>query len=175
MGSPIKQTTIFRVTQLTMAIPDVRNFQRRYEAAVPDLPVEEVGALIRQRAPWSEMESLIDSSAPHGFLFYSKNDPHPLMQLAGDDADCLWYLMGNHVVAERMFRNDPRAMLYAPLRTVIWGDANGGARFTVDQPSTQFASLGICEITEAGVELDRKLARRLQTLDLDVPSALVQS
>jgi len=64
------------------------------------------------------------------------------MQAAGDHADCVAYLMGNHVIAERMFRHDPRAMLYAPLRAVIWEDPSGAAWFTVDQPSMQFASSG---------------------------------
>ena len=64
--------------------------------------------------------------------------------------------MGNHVTAERMFRHDPRAMLYAPLRTVIWEDSSGGAWFTVDQPSRQFGSFGLTEVSSVGVELDRK-------------------
>jgi uncharacterized protein (DUF302 family) len=49
--------------------------------------------------------------------------------------------MGNHVIVEQMFRHDPRAMLYAPLRTVIWEDTTGNAWYTIDQPSTQFGSL----------------------------------
>jgi hypothetical protein len=57
------------------------------------------------------------------------------MQAAGDAAACDWYLMGNHVTAEKMFRHDPRAMFYAPLRAVIWEDLVGGAWFTVDQPT----------------------------------------
>ena len=63
------------------------------------------------------------------------------MQLANDDNDCIAYLMGNVTIAEQMFRHDPRAMLYAPLRTVIWEDAHERAWFTVDQPSTQFGEL----------------------------------
>jgi Domain of unknown function DUF302 len=166
--------TTFTVRRLTVKVPGVREFQRSYEAAVPDLPAEQVAALLRAGAPWSDMEKLIESSAPHGFLFYSRNDAHPLMRAAGDDADCLWYLMGNHILAERMFRHDPRAMLYAPLRTVIWEDT-AGAWFTADQPSTQFASFGIPEISEVGVELDRKLAALLRALDLEVPGALLRS
>jgi hypothetical protein len=57
---------------------------------------------------------LIDRSAPHGFLIYFRNDVHSVMTLAGDRADCVAYLMGNHVTAERMFRHDPGAMMYAP-------------------------------------------------------------
>ena len=71
-----------------------------------------------------------------------------------------------------MFRHDPRIMLYAPLRTVIWEDHTGDAWFTLDQPSSQFASFGIPEITDVGFELDRKLAALLQALDVAVPSEL---
>jgi hypothetical protein len=33
------------------------------------------------------------------------------------------HTMGNHTIAERMFRHDARAMLYAQLRTLIWEDS----------------------------------------------------
>ena len=36
--------------------------------------------------------------------------------------------MGNVTIAEQMFRHDPRAMLYAPLRTVIWEDGHEHGR-----------------------------------------------
>lgn len=167
--------TTFPVRRLNVAVSDVRGFQRSYEAIVPDVPLDRVTALVQGGAPWSEMLELIESSAPHGFLIYARNDLHPLMQAAGDDADCIAYLMGNHTIAEQMFRHDPRAMLYAPLRTVIWEDSTGGAWFTADQPSTQFGSLGIPEVSKVGVELDRKLAALLQALDVDVPEELLQS
>ena len=141
-----------------MPVPSLNGFQARYEAAVPAIPTEGVTRLVAQKAPWPEMLELIEASAPHGFLIYFRNDVHPVMALAGDEAACVSYLMGNHTIAERMFRHDPRAMLYAPLHTVIWEDAAGDAWFTVDQPSTQFASFGIPEIAAVGIELDRKLA-----------------
>jgi hypothetical protein len=131
-----------------------------------------MAALLEREAPWSEMTKLIESSPPHGFLIYSRNHAHPLMQAAGDNTDCLWYLMGNHVLAEQMFRHDPRAMLYAPLRTVR--DSTGDAWFTVDQPSTQFGSLGNPDISRVGLALDRKLASLLRALELNVPPALEQ-
>ena len=160
---------------LTIAVPSVREFQRRYEEAVPPAPRDEINGLLQRQAPWPEMEALIASRAPNGFLIYYKLDVHPMMQLAGDKADCLAYLMGNHTIAERMFRYDPRAMLYAPLRTVIWEDARGNAWFSVDQPSSQFGRIGIPEISRVGVELDRKLAALLATLNVDVPHALLES
>ena len=172
---PMTKASNFPMRRLTMPVPDVRGFQRRYEAAVPDVPADKVDALLQRGAPWSEMIALVEASAPHGFIFYEKHDVHPLFKGAGDAADCLFYLMGNHILAERMFRHDPRVMLYAPLRTIIWEDAAGAAWFTVDQPSRQFGSFGIPEITEVGLELDRKLAALLEALDVDPPPELRQS
>ena len=97
------------------------------------------------------------------------------MQLAHDENDCIAYLMGNVTIAEQMFRHDPRAMLYAPLRTVIWQDSHARAWFTVEQPSTQFASFGIPAVSAVGVELDRKLAALFEALRLEVPMALLSS
>ena len=167
-------TVWYRAPRLTLPIPGVREFQLRYETAVPDVPLEAVADLISRGAPWSKMVDLIDRSAPHGFLIYHRNDVHPVMALAGDGADCVAYLMGNHSIAERMFRYDPRAMMYAPLHTVIWEDHDGAARFTVDQPSKQFASFDIPEIAEVGVELDHKLAALLDALAVVVPPELTE-
>jgi hypothetical protein len=162
----------FTVQRLTVAVPSVRGFQRSYESLVPDLPREDVRALVGRSAPWSEMLELIDTVAPYGFLIYHRNDEHPVMLAAGDPMDCVAYLMGNHTIAERMFRHDPRAMLYAPLRTLIWEDREQRAWFTVDKPSSQFESLGIPEISLVGHELDRKLAALLEALEVEVPATL---
>jgi hypothetical protein len=96
--------TTYTVKRLTVAVPGVREFQERYEQAVPELPLEQITALVDRAAPWPEMLDLIADSAPYGFLIYFRNDVHPVMQLAGDDADCIAYLMGNHTIAEQMFR-----------------------------------------------------------------------
>jgi uncharacterized protein (DUF302 family) len=165
----------FGVTRLSVPVSGVREFQTRYEEAVPDLPLAAIEDMVKRQAPWSQMLEFIDASAPYGFLIYFRNDVHPVMQLAGDRQDCLAYLMGNHTIAERMFRYDPRALLYAPLRTLIWEDADGNAWFTADQPSAQFGSLGIPEIAEVGIELDHRLASLLEALSVPVPKALLAS
>jgi hypothetical protein len=164
--------SVYSVRRLNVPVSDVRSFQTAYEQAVPDVPVDDVRALLAQRAPWLQMVELIDRTAPYGFLVYFRNDVHPVMQAAGDKADCIAYLMGNHTIAERMFRYDPRAMLYAPLHTVIWEDGEGRAWFSFDQPSTQFGSFHHPAISAVGRELDRKLALLLEGLAVDVPDAL---
>jgi hypothetical protein len=169
----VEPVTSFPVRRLSAPIPGVRAFQSRYEEAVPDLPVDRVRGLVESGAPWSAMVDLMQAAAPHSFFIYFRNDIHPVMVNAGDTNDCVGYLMGNHVIAEMMFRHDPRAMLYAPLRTLIWEEPSGRAWFTVDQPSTLFGSLGIPEVAKVGEDLDRKLVSLLEALDVPVPAPLV--
>jgi hypothetical protein len=96
----------------------------------------------------------------------------PVMSLAGDSAPCTAYLMGNHTIAEQMYRYDPSVMLYAPLRTVIYVDAANRTQFAVDRPSTEFASFASQPISQVGIELERKLAALLGALDVATHEAL---
>ena len=165
----------YTTRRLTVEVPGAREFQQRYEQAVPANPADEIEALVQRGASWAEVIDAHAEAAPHGFLIYWRGDVHPVMRLANDANDCIAYLMGNVTIAEQMFRHDPRAMLYAPLRTVIWEDADERAWFTVEQPSTQLASFGIPAVSAVGVELDRKLAALLEALRVEVPMALLSS
>jgi hypothetical protein len=80
--------------------------------------------------------------------------------------------MGNHTIAERMYRHDPGIMLYAPLRTAIHEDAEGTTWFSFDQPSSRFRSFRDPAITYIGLALDHKIALLLEHLDAPVPVEL---
>jgi len=162
------------VTRLTVDVgAPFSDFQARYEEAVPAMPAERLAALAASNASWDEVLEMVAASAPHGFLIYGRIPVDPLMRLAGHTTACTEYLMGNHTTAERMFRHSPEVMLHAPLRTVLWEDAAGTTRFSVDQPSALFASFGIPEVAAVGRELDAKLAALLRHLGVEVPDALV--
>ena len=164
------------VNRITIAIDTTPGeFRARYERAVPLVPVADVRALAARHAPWQEMLDLMARVAPLGFLIYHAIDADPVMPLAGDRAFCVSYLMGNHTIAERMFRYEPAVLLYAPLHTVIWGDPDGPAHFTFDKPSDQFGSFGNPAVTAVGTELDGKVAALLRHLGAEVPAALLGS
>jgi hypothetical protein len=57
MATTSSNETTFTVRRLSVAVPDVRGFQRSYEAAVPEVPQDQVKALVDRGAPWSEMKS----------------------------------------------------------------------------------------------------------------------
>jgi hypothetical protein len=147
-------------------------FRDRYEHSVPSLDSERFAALVREDADWDTVLRAAAENAPHHFIRYWTTDAGELMRLAGDSPRCSSYLMGNHTIAERMYRHDPAIMLYAPLRTAIHEDAEGIAWFSVDQPSTRFASFGDPAITDVGLELDHKLAALLEHLGAPVPVEL---
>jgi hypothetical protein len=147
-------------------------FRARYEDAVPELDSERLAAFAKRGAPWPEVVADADASAPHDFLIYWRSDLTPLMSLAGDPARCTAYLMGNHTIAEQMYRYDPSVMLYVPLRTAICVDAANRTRFAVDKPSTVFASFASPPISQVGIELDHKLAALLDALDVPARGTL---
>jgi Domain of unknown function DUF302 len=148
------------------------DFRAGYERAVPSFDADRFGELASQQVSWDTILAATAESAPHGFLRYWNSEVASLMRLAGNTGSCTTYLMGNHTIAQRMYAHDPAVILYAPLRTVIHEDRHGVCWFSIDQPSTRFASFGNPDITEVGLELDAKLADLLRFLDVPVPPAL---
>jgi hypothetical protein len=144
------------------------DFRSRFEQAAPEFDPEPVLQIIQTGGSWSDMRSMVEKMAPHQLIRYATIDTAAVMSLAGNTTQAVEYLLGNHVIAETMFRHDPRALLYAPLRVLIFADADGDAVFSLDQPSTAFASLGIDEVTRVGLGLDDKVAALLEFLGVDV-------
>jgi hypothetical protein len=80
--------------------------------------------------------------------------------------------MGNHAIAEQIYRHDPAIMLYAPLRTLIYIDTDDRTRFAVDQPSTILASFADPAIAALGLDLDGQLAELLDALGVEASPLL---
>ena len=157
------------VRRLVIDVEDFDDFRDRYEAAAP---AYDLAGRVGQLSNWDDVQKDVDAVAHYGFVRYATIDGSPVFAVAGHKARSIIYLMGNHTIAERMYRHEPAVMLYAPLRTVIHQDAAGAVWFSIDQPSTRFTSFGVPAITAVGVELDGLLAALLQTLGVPVPTVL---
>ncbi|HEY6327741.1 MAG TPA: hypothetical protein VI756_00270 [Blastocatellia bacterium] len=109
MSNQTGRTVIRReIVRLDVAVEQsYEDFRGRFEAAVPRWNPERALELIERNAPWSEVVSDVAASAPQDFLLYWKLDLAPLMGLAGNKLRATEYLMGNHVIAETMYRHDP--------------------------------------------------------------------
>jgi hypothetical protein len=148
---------------------DVR---QRYESLVPTVDFAELVEVIAT-GDLSRVQQYTAEHAPHSFVNFWTLDPMPMMRLAGNQQRAITYMMGNNVIAETMFRHDPGIILYAPLRTAIYEDTLGCAHFSIDQPSSKFASFGDSRIAGVGAQLDAKVARLLQLLSLPVPPEII--
>ena len=169
------QTVAHEVHRLTIPISaPFDDFRNRYEQAVPEVDMRRLEALVAAGADWDAILAAAAQNAPYDFMRYWGFDATPLMRLAGNSARCIEYLMGNHTIAERMYRHDPAIMLYAPLRSALYADDTPDTWFAIDQPSTLFRSFGDAAITKVGLGLDRKLAALLEHLDVPVPPALTR-
>lgn len=75
-------------------------------------------------------------------MIYMAIDVTALFTVASNRTRAVTYLLGNHVVAESMFRHEARAMLYAPLGLLIHanGDTTRSSRWT--GPAAASAGLG---------------------------------
>jgi hypothetical protein len=168
---------------MTQTIPHVVNrlvidsedtfddLRERYESLVPTVDFAELVEVI-ETGDLSRLQQYTDDHAPNSFVNFWALDPMPIMRLAGHQRRAITYLMGNNVIAETMFRHDPGIILYAPLRTAIYDNTVGRARFSIDQPSGKFASFGDSRIAEVGAQLDAKVAELLRLMSLPVPAEL---
>jgi hypothetical protein len=155
--------------RLVIALPQPYDQARaQYETLVPEVDF----ARFFQMASWQATLELAEINAPHGFMRYYRSDISAAM--AGSPS--LWkatqYLMGNHTIAERMFRHDPSVMLHAPLRTLLYADGDGDTKFAVDQPSLLFDSFDNPHVADVGHELDALLAHLITLLGGELPEQL---
>ncbi|MGX9672631.1 DUF302 domain-containing protein [Mycobacterium sp. HM-7] len=145
--------------------------RQRFETLIPTVDFAELTDVI-ESGDLEAVRRYTAARAPHSFVNFWAFDPTPMMALAGNRTRAVTYMMGNNVIAETMFRHDPGVMLYAPLRTAIYEDADGTVRLSIDQPSSKFASFGDPQIAAVGRQLDGKLAELLRLLGLAVPAEL---
>ncbi|MDT5292027.1 MAG: hypothetical protein QOF88_6916 [Mycobacterium sp.] len=146
-------------------------FRDAFEGAAPVFNIDAVNDITARGGTWDDVRAAVASNAPHGLMTFATIDAAPLMAAAGHQTKAVEYLLGNHVVAEQMFRHDPLALLYAPLRILIHSDTNNEAIFSLDQPSTVFESLEDSAITTVGRDLDDKVITLLKVIGVDAQAA----
>src|SRR6201997_5936118 len=155
--------------RLVVALPALYDEAReQYESLVPEVDL----ARFFQMASWQATLELAEINAPHGFMRYYSSDVTAIMASSTSFWKATQYLMGNHTIAERMFRHDPTVMLHAPLRALLYADADGDTKLAVDQPSLLFASYDNPDIAAVGQELDALLTGLIELLGGKVPDKL---
>jgi uncharacterized protein (DUF302 family) len=150
---------------------DFDEFRAAFEKAAPPVDPAPVKQIAESGGSWDDVKAAVAINAPNDLMVYATIDTTQGMALAGHSVKAVEYLLGNHVIAETMFRHDSRALLYAPLRVLLYSDDDGDAVFSMDQPSAVFAGFGIPEITKVGRDLDCKVAKLLRVIGVDADKA----
>ncbi|MFD3451503.1 DUF302 domain-containing protein [Streptomyces sp. NPDC058691] len=143
------------------------DFVTAFEQAAPAFDPGPVELISESGGDWDDVRAAIAVNAPHELIRYARINGTALLGIAGHTTRSIEYLTGNHVIAESMFRHDPRALLYAPLRMLIYSDEDGNAVFSMHRPSDEFGSLGIAEVTKVGEDLDRIVVDLLRVCGVD--------
>ncbi|MUL74535.1 DUF302 domain-containing protein [Mycolicibacterium sp. CBMA 226] len=147
-------------------------FRTAFENAAPAFDPSPYLGIINSGGSWADVKAQVAAYAPHDLMRYAIIDATPLLALAGHAGQAVEYLLGNHIIAETMFRQEPNALLYAPLRVLVFSDSAGHAVFSIDQPSTVFAGLDHPDLTATGVLLDRKVSSLLRSIGVSVDERL---
>jgi hypothetical protein len=160
-----------RRVQLTAAVR-FEALVAAFEQAVPALSDDDALTRVSGDGDWSRFVHGLEWQSPSGFVRVWSSTPGNFMRYAGGSAASIVWLIANHGIAARLFRHDPGAMLYSPIR--IEAHTSGAAQTTVsfDVPSAQLRGFGINKITQAGAELDRALGDLLEAIGLARPAAL---
>lgn len=89
-----------------------------------------------------------------------------LLALKGDPSSLTAYYIGNVLSAVEMTKVDPAAGLYAPLRIVVYANAQGGTTIEYDRPTSMFSQFKNAEIDAMAQSLDLRLSTFLKKVSL---------
>ena len=142
-------------------------FRDDFEKAAPRFEDAGMDDIAARGGSWDDVKAAVAAYAPYDLMIFAVIDATPLMTVAGHHTKAVEYLLGNHVIAETMFRHNRTTLLYAPLRILVYSDDADQAVFSLDQPSTVFASLDHPAISQVGRDLDTKVRNLLAAIGVD--------
>ena len=154
-------TTRFEVERFDY--PSSKTFEQviaALEQQVPRADLPKLSQLVVLQAPAGEIEKTVLAMVGDlGFMHFAKLDQGPLVSLLGKRKRLTVYLLGNPVLANRMFEHRPEVGLYAPLRASVYEDDRGGAHLTYDRPSTLLQQFNQEDVTAVARMLDDRMAK----------------
>ena len=102
-----------------------------------------------------------DGLAIHYIAFHGD-----LLALKGERRPLTAYYIGNVLSAVEMTKVNPAAGLYAPLRVVVYANAEGGTTMEYDRPSSMFGQFKDAEIDAVAQSLDQRLMTFLKKVSM---------
>jgi hypothetical protein len=129
------------------------------EHTVPEADVGTFNRLVATHATQREIESAIQPMAGElGLMNLAHLEQGPLVSLLGRPKKMTTFLIGNPVLANRMFERDPAIAAYAPVRFSIYEDSRATVHVLYDRPSTLLRQFHDEEVDAVASALDEKLS-----------------
>jgi uncharacterized protein (DUF302 family) len=156
----VQSTTSSKIAVTHVVINSTKPFadvQASLEALIPPIDPE-ISLLLRQGIS-DNLKQRLEASPE--LAIFDKRDHGALLGIHGLRRQAVQYEIGNPLTASKMTRYGLAAALYAPLRVVLYGNDDGGARFEYDLPSSLIGQFGDDRITEVARGLDNALNRAL--------------
>ena len=154
-------TTRFEVERFDY--PSSKTFEQviaALEQQVPRADLPKLSQLVVLQAPAGEIEKTVQAMVGDlGFMHFAKLDQGPLVSLLGKRKRLTVYLLGNPVLANRMFEHRPDVGLYAPLRASVYEDDRGVAHLKYDRPLTLLQQFNQEDVTAVARMLDERMAK----------------
>jgi hypothetical protein len=159
---PSMQSTTFQVQHISVI--SSRSFEATIAAFEAQLGTyDPAGAKFPDAASVRELaqarERIAAMAGKSGFMRFDSIRTHGLLlPLVGQPAGkANQYTIGNPLIAVEMTQYNLAAGLYAPLRVLIFQDAQGMTRIDYDLPSSLFSQFHDERITAIGKTLDEKM------------------
>jgi uncharacterized protein (DUF302 family) len=169
MTSTVRSTKTQRYEVERIDVPIQRPFPEACAALEEQAPKADVAAFVQMvTSGWDarRIEHAIEGMVGQlGLMTLGKLEQGPLVSVLGKPKKMSLYLIGNPVLANRMYDQRPAVGLYAPLRVLIYEDEEGTCHFTYERPSMVLEQFGDDEIRAVARLLDQKmehLATRLE-------------
>ncbi len=157
-----------RFTVERVDVPSGRTFAETlaaFERAIPAADLPALNQLVASRANPKEIETRVAAMVGDlGFMILGRLEQGPLVSLLGKPKKMIVYLIGNPVLANRMYEQHPGAGLYAPLRVSLYEDDQGRTHLTYEKPSTSLAQFKSEEVRAVAKILDERMSTLAQQL-----------
>jgi uncharacterized protein (DUF302 family) len=154
--------TIHRFTFERVDVTTTGSFEQAtaaFEEHVPTADVAMLTRLVASKSSAGEIQAAVErAQGDVGLMIFSKLAQGALTSLLGTPKKLIVYLIGNPVIANRMFERHRGAGLYAPLRVSLYEDHTGTVHFAYDRPSSLLGSFEDAEIDAVAALLDEKMA-----------------
>jgi len=160
----VSNVTILSVTHVRYS-PNLsfENFTANFEGQCGVHDIKAYQALLADAEKKSTAEQIIGAQeGPSGFMIFATYDHGALLNIKSAPKKAKQYVVGNPLIAARMTEHDIRAALYAPLRVLVYEDADSKLHVEYDLPSALFGQFHNSQVDAVAKELDEKLASLVQ-------------